>query len=147
MPPAKLLSLLAIAALAALATSCAPSTPQSRIAANPSLYEALPAKHQELASQGRVTKGMSKEAVFLAWGRPARKGEGSRNGRSFERWDYARYRAVHYNRFYGFSGYGWCGRHYGYGWVPAVDFVPYRSGTILFHDSRVDSWERVGPYR
>jgi hypothetical protein len=63
-------------------------------------------------------------------------------------------RPVYRTGFYG--GYGWsrgfygspCGRwgSYGQPWfgvAPQVDYVPYRTASVLFKRGLVDSWERV----
>ena len=50
--------------------SCVPSTPQTRIQQNPQKFEALSAKHRTLVQQGQIARGMSPDAVYLAWGGP-----------------------------------------------------------------------------
>ena len=80
----RLLSALAACAAALLASSCMTATPQIRIDRNYSLYESLSPKHQELVQQGRIAKGMSKSAVYLALGDPSRKVRGYRNDRDFD---------------------------------------------------------------
>jgi outer membrane protein assembly factor BamE (lipoprotein component of BamABCDE complex) len=132
--------------------NCTVSTPQARIDRNPGLFESLPANHQELARQGRLTKGMSKPAVYLALGNPSRKSEGFHDNAPFERWDYTRLQPRYYNNFYASFGYGHygyhnrCGHSYsGYGFSPVVEYIPYRSSTVLFRRGVVDSWERLGP--
>ena len=62
--------------VAGLLASCAPSTPEARIAANPAKYESLSSKHQQLVRQGKIDTGMSPDAVALAWGSPNRRFEG-----------------------------------------------------------------------
>ena len=64
----------------ALFVSCAPSTPETRIAANPAKYESLSAKHRDLVRQGRIDTGMSPDAVSLAWGSPDRRYDGGEDG-------------------------------------------------------------------
>ena len=139
---------LMIAACAGLfLASCAPSTPQTRIQREPDKFEALSPKHRELVQQGQIERGMTPDAVYLAWGAPARTFQGSKNGRTTERWDYAGTRPVYYNNFYGSYGryYGPYGRHgyYGMGWGPEVAYIPYRIGSVWFIDHKVDSWERA----
>lgn len=131
-------------------TSCAPSTPQARIEKNPQAFAALSGKQQELVKQGQIARGMSPEAVTLAWGDPAQSYEGSRNGKAAERWDYTGTLPVYSTDFYyghGFGGYGPYGygpySGYGYGLGPDVAFVPYRIGSVWFTSGKVDSWERV----
>lgn len=125
--------------------NCASSTPTSRIQKNPAIYDALSTKEKNLVSQGRIEKGMSKKAVFLAWGRPSTSINGSRNGVDFQRWIYTSYQPVYTNRFYGGYGYGW-GRYgrpyYGMGYGPEVDYIPERRAFVEFRNERVHNWER-----
>ena len=136
--------LLTLAAASLLATACTPSTPQSRIARNPSLYEKLPAKQQQLVQQGDLAKGMSQEAVFLAWGHPSQRFDGFQNSKPTSRWDYSGAYPVYTNHFYGGYGYGRYGRYgYPYGFGQDVAFIPYRRASVWFVDNVVDSWERT----
>lgn len=145
---------LAAPLVALLFASCAPSTPAARIAAQPALFEKLPARQQDLVRQGRIDKGMGTDAVYLAWGKPSREYEGSENGAATLRWDFngstAVYNTGYYGTFgYGYgSGYGRYGRYgrspyYGIGIAPEVAYVPYRRATVLFREGRVSSWEKV----
>jgi hypothetical protein len=141
------------ASVSALALfSCAPSTPAARIAAQPALFETLPARQQELVSQGRIDKGMGTDAVYLAWGKPSREYEGGENGAATLRWDYNGTTAVYNTGYYGDFGYGHgygrYGRYgripyYGIGVTPEVTYLPYRRATVLFRGGRVSSWEKV----
>ncbi len=141
------MKLVLAASLSALVfVSCAPSTPDARIAAQPAMFERLPARHQSLVRQGQIDKGMTTDAVYLAWGRPSREYDGLENGAPTLRWDYAGSTPVYTNSFYGGWGYGYgpYGR-YGYpyhGFGPEVTYVPYRRASVLFKSGRVTSWER-----
>jgi hypothetical protein len=130
-----------------LFTSCAPSTPLARIQRQPEKFEALSAQHRELVEKGQIDRGMSQDAVFLAWGSPSGVFQGSSNGRSTERWDYAGSRPVFTNTFHGsygrFHGSCWRGGYSGIGWGPEVVYIPYRIGSVWFIDNQVDSWERA----
>jgi hypothetical protein len=132
---------------ALLMAACAPSTPQTRIQQEPQKFEALSSKHRELVQQGQIERGMTPDAVYLAWGPPARTFQGSKNGRFTERWDYAGTRPVYTNNFYGSYGryYGPYRRYgyYGMGWGPEVAYIPYRIGSVWFINNKVDSWERA----
>ena len=144
------LTLLGCSTALLLLANCTIGTPQARIDRNYSLFESLPAKHQALVSQGRIAKGMSKSGVFLALGDPSRKSEGFRNDAMFERWDYARLQPHYYNSFSTYFGYGF-GRHrgnyHGLGFSPTIEYVPYRSASVIFRREVVDSWERLDPQR
>ena len=133
--------------LALVLASCAPSTPDARIAAQPELFEQLPAGQRELVRQGRIDKGMGTDAVYLAWGRPSREYEGSDGDVATLRWDYTGTTPVYSTSYYGSYGYGRFGRYgrapyYGYGIGPEVTYLPYRRATVLFRGGRVSSWER-----
>lgn len=138
----------ALSALFLLA-SCVPSTPQARIEKDPQKFEALDGKQKALVRQGQIARGMTPDAVYLAWGDPSAIFQGSRNGKSSERWDYAGSRPVYAAGFYGGYGYGYgpYGYHghpgYVYGLGPEVAYVPYRIATVWFINNRVDSWEKA----
>jgi hypothetical protein len=130
--------------------SCAPSTPQARIQRHPEKFAALGENHRALVEQGQLARGMSTDAVYLAWGAPAGVFQGSKAGKSTERWDYVGSRPVYSTAFYGGYGYGPYGPYgrygysnFGYGFGPDVAYVPYRIASVWFVNSRVDSWERA----
>ena len=136
---------------AVIFASCAPSTPAARIAAQPAMFESLPARQKDLVRQGQIDKGMGTDAVYLAWGRASRVYEGSEGGDPTLRWDYNATSTIATNSYGNFGPYGW-GYGYGYGWRygrypyyagPDVTYVPYRKATVLFRNGRVDSWEKV----
>ena len=140
------LAVLAVASASLLGISCAPNTPLLRIQQNLSLYESLPGEHKELVHQGRITKGMSKNAVYLALGGPSRKLRGFRDNASFERWDYTRHQPAYYHSFHTYHGYGRYGLHtHGFGFAPTVGYRPYRAATVFFKREKVDSWEQLSP--
>lgn len=149
-----------LSALATFLVSCAANNPQTRIEKNPTRFDSLSGRHQSLASQGRIEEGMSKDAVFIAWGAPSSTGEGQEEGRTFERWNYLGHRPVYHRSFYGGFGYGrgfgrgfggGCGR-FGHGrfgrhggfssFGTQVSFVPYRAAFVDFENDRVKSWQR-----
>ena len=78
----------------ALLAACSP-TPSDRIAKNMPVYQQLPKEQQVKVARGELEKGMSPEAVLLAWGEPEQKMAGWSNGKNTERWIYTR------------SGTGW----------------------------------------
>jgi len=82
----KFFTFLLLAFVAVFGTAC--STVESRIEDNPGLFEALPQGEREFVLQGRITEGMTHNAVFLAWGRPDETVRGSQNGKAFEAWTY-----------------------------------------------------------
>lgn len=136
---------LLLAGLAALTlAACQTANPATRIQANPVIFQSLSAEQQLMVQQGRICKGMTKDAVFLAWGKPAAAPlTGEKNGKRFERWVYTRSRAVPMDTF----GGGWwgCDPWYRYGWGPyggvSVAYVPEEIGSVTFENDRVTEWE------
>lgn len=127
-----------------LCVACQSSTPAARIESNPVLFRALSPEQQLMVQQGRICKGMSKEAVFLAWGNPGTAPlRGEKAGKAYERWVYTRERAVPVDTF----GGGWYGRpwcHHGwyepYGGM-SVMYVPEEAATVTFEADKVTEWE------
>lgn len=130
------------AVVAGLLASCAPSTPEARIAANPAKFASLGARHQELVRQGRIDTGMSPDAVALAWGSPSRRYDGNDGKARTSQWDYAGSRPVYTTSAYGVYRGGYYGR-YGWSVAPEVAYVPYRRATVWFRDDRVTKWEQI----
>ncbi len=142
-----LLLTLSTAALALIAPSCAPATPQTRISKNPELYNKLPASQKTLAEQGQIKRGMSKDAVFIAWGNPAQRITGSKNGKLYEKWIYTHSTPVYSTGFgprIGYGGWGsggWRGGYYGIGVSPRVHYVQRPSGFVNFNQyGKVTDW-------
>lgn len=75
-------------------TSC--STPQTRISDHPDLYQSLSPNDQALVRQGQIRYGMSRSAVWLAWGSPDQKIVGNMSGRPTETWIYIYYATYPY---------------------------------------------------
>jgi hypothetical protein len=140
-----------LAAFSLILAACAPETPATRIQTNPGKYAVLSDHHKDLVRQGQIDRGMSGDAVYLAWGQPSRVYEGAANGTTTTRWDYARLQPIYTSSFYG--GYAW--GHYGYPYgrgrydypyyavAPQVSYVPYHAASVLFKRGKVDSWERI----
>src|SRR5207302_10561937 len=71
-----------------LAALCGCSTVQSRIRERHEVFEKLSARDQGLVTKGEVREGMTKDAVYIAWGKPDEVMEGSKEKRPFELWRY-----------------------------------------------------------
>ena len=128
-----------------LFAACAPETPQTRIAAHPTKFAALPAKHQDLVRHGVIARGMSKDAVVLAWGEPKQTFAGYDRSKRSERWDYDAMRPVYSSTYFGGFGYGSGFYGAGLGLGPEVTYIPHRVASVWFLDERVSSWERLNP--
>jgi hypothetical protein len=134
------------AALSILMASCT-SPIVKRIERNPDIYNSLSARHRDLVQQGRIEEGMTKKAVFLAWGKPDRAAQGSKNGRAYEKWSYAGYEPT-YTTGFGFTGGYWgggCGPwgyDRGFLYEPMMTYVPYEAAKVEFLNGIVTAWSR-----
>jgi hypothetical protein len=135
-------STLGLAAGALILTSC--STPQTRISDHPDLYQSLSRRDQALVSQGQIRTGMSRTAVWLAWGSPDRKIVGNAGGGPTETWLYVYYATYPY--------YGSWDPYFG---APLYDpfyyasfppSIPYPGKVVSFAHGRVVSFQYVAPH-
>ncbi len=81
------ISMLCLLVCAVALTSCI-NPIQARVSAYPGMYEKLKPAEKEAVNSGAVKDGMSKNAVYFAWGAPWRMGLVKRDGKIFERWGY-----------------------------------------------------------
>ena len=142
-------SVLGIATVVLTLTSC--STPQTRISDHPDLYQSLSSRDQALVSQGQIRYGMSRNAVWLAWGSPDSKVIGNMRGHSTETWVYVYYATYPY---YYYPYYGPYGPGFGFFGDPFYDpfyyslispSIPYPNKTVTFSNSRVMSFQYLVP--
>lgn len=130
-------------AIALFLAACAPSTPLTRIEKNHGMFAALPAKHQDLVEQGKIVKGMSQNAVYLALGEPSRKFQSVGNSKFSERWDYVKHEP-HVTTSFGF-GYGFGGHYYdpysSFALGPEIYYTPYLSASVFFRHNKVTAYE------
>jgi hypothetical protein len=143
--PAMIRQFLILSAFALLG-ACAPTTPETRIEASPAKFWKLSDEDQELVRKGEIRRGMSPDAVYYAWGKPAREFVGADEDATTMRWDYAGSTPVYSSGFTGYygGGYGRYGRYYpryGYAYSPQVAYAPYRRASVWFRNNRVDQWE------
>jgi hypothetical protein len=89
-------STLAVATGTLILASC--STPQTRISEHPDFYQSLSHRDQVLVNQGQIRIGMSRTAVWLAWGTTDRKIMGNMGGGPTETWIYTYYASYPYYR-------------------------------------------------
>lgn len=133
---------LSLTTLSAVFVISCGSQQSARIANHKSIYQRLDPQTQKIVESGSIAKGFSKDAVFLAWGQPARKV--SLSGQS-ERWDYVGHEAVQMNTFgnghgssrkVGVSSVG------GFGFGPDIAYIPTRVGSVYFKNNKVENWEK-----
>jgi hypothetical protein len=144
------LRLLICTALSLIISSCI-SARERRITNNPQIYNSLTTSDQLLVQQGRIREGMTKEGVFLAYGRPDSVATGRQKGVSIEKWTFMSTQPVYANTFGMGWGGGWgrgwgggCG-YYGawdpfWGMSPTVVYVPYKAATVTFRGNRVSEF-------
>lgn len=145
---------LGVVASAFILTSC--STTESRISENPQMFQSLSASEQALVTQGRIREGMSKNAVWLAWGTSEQKLSGMTRGRSTETWVYMEYTYAsdpYPWRPYGFGRVGLYHRYGGHRYAfygdpfydPFYSYIPprvaYPAKVVTFQNGRVVSWQ------
>ena len=120
------------------------STIESRIQNNPQLYSALTGPEKKAVSKGLIIKGMSQDAVYLAWGRPSGIIERNSYGKSIEKWRYSSLMPVVnqnflYNDYHYYHHYDHCSPFYH---STNVGYVPYTSAVVEFENQKVTSWEQ-----
>jgi len=129
-------------------TGCA-ATPQARVQKNPEMLGRLSAADQILVMRGTINEGMSRDAVYLAWGSPDSVTTGSDNGRQSETWRYATLQPVYHHGFGLGLGYGG-GFHRGRHFYPGLSmnltpsYVPRTTSVVRFRNGRVVAWEMAG---
>jgi len=116
------------------------STTDSRIAEQPETYNALGPRDQALVTEGKIREGLSKGAVYIAWGAPNQRAEGRSRGRRVETWIYFGTAAGDYYPspfLYGpYAGFG-----YGYGYGGGFGYSHRRRGGLrggYFYDPFYD---------
>jgi hypothetical protein len=123
-------------------TSC--STPQTRISEHPDLYQSLSHRDQALVSQGQIRIGMSRTAVWLAWGTSDRKIMGNMGGGPTETWIYTYYASYPYYPYYApldiYFGAP-LSDPFCYSWFPQN--IPYPGKVVTFAHGRVASFQYV----
>lgn len=116
------------------------STVESRIKDNPAVFNALPAKQQELVRDGKIDEGFSREAVVLAWGRPDAIERGTERGKKLETWTWIATYEVPDSPYYGM---GWVASPYwGYYpmYRPVTHVYTYPIRESIFENGRVVAW-------
>ena len=113
-------------------------TTQDRIAQRPEAYNALSPRDRELVQRGQIREGMSRDAVYIAWGAPNQRGPGRHRGSSTESWIYFSTAAGDYYPPPFAYGYG-----FGYGGFGGSYLHRHRSGRLhrhVYYDPFYDPW-------
>ena len=104
------------------------STPETRISERPDVYRSLSSTDQALVSQGKIREGMSRDAVYIAWGAPNQRAAGRNRGNSVETWIYYNTTTDYHPGGFGYGlGYG------GYGGYVGSAVHRHRGGRLHRH--------------
>ena len=135
-------SALAVATGTLILSSC--STPETRISDHPDLYQSLSHRDQAFVTQGQIRIGMSRTAVWLAWGSPDQKIIGNMGRGPTETWVYIYY-ATYYPPYgpWGYFGDPFYDPFY-YGFFPPS--IPYPSKVVTFARGRVVSYQYLASH-
>jgi hypothetical protein len=130
--------------------SCQTATPQGRSERHPEMVAKLTDRQRVEVTQGKISEGMSRDAVYLAWGRPDDVSRGREEGADYEEWRYLRTQTVNSVSIGMGFGSGW---GYGHGpycrggyahdiMVPmAPDYVTTTAAVVAFRNGRVSRWK------
>ena len=135
--------LLLVSALAAFCLdSCQTVTPATRISQNPVMFRQLTLEQQLLVQQGRICEGMTRDAVYLAWGNPNTPPvTGQQNGVAYEKWVYNVYQPVMVDSLTVgpgcWHGPCWGGASMG----TSTAYVPREAAWVMFQNNVVTAWE------
>lgn len=136
------IQLLVLSLAALYLDSCQMATPTTRINQNPVMFRQLSPEQQLLVQQGRICEGMTKEAVYLAWGNPNTPPvTGQQNGETYEKWVYNVYQPVMVDSLTVGTGC-WHGPCWGGGGVgTSTAYVPREAAWVMFQNNVVTAWE------
>jgi hypothetical protein len=118
------------------------STPQTRISEHPDLYQTLSHRDQALVSQGQIRIGMSRTAVWLAWGSPDRKIVGNMGRGPRETWIYIYYATYPYYPPY--EPWAPWDEPFYYSYIPPS--IPYPGKVATFANGRVVSFHYLAAH-
>jgi len=129
------------------------TTVETRIQERPEAFRQMSPRDQALVQQGKIREGMSRDAVYIAWGPPSERAPGRNRGQIVETWIYyATSAGDYYGPFqYGYPyghgvGYGFYGGrrgrlHRGYYYDPFYDPFFYNRANIIRYPERIVSFQ------
>jgi len=129
-------------------TGCTTTTATDRrIEKNPAMYGKLSGDDKLLVQKSQIREGMTKDAVYLAWGPADRVRSGRDRGQTVETWIYDGFGGPHTTLSVGYGyGYGYGGPFwpYGYGFYGPPAYYPIADGPmaeVKFQNGRVIAWQ------
>lgn len=134
-------SLLSFSSL--LLASCAIDGTQGRIEKNPTMYSGLSEADKQRVNSKKIAQGMSKDAVYLAFGAPSRSSKGAKGRSNYERWYYTSLTPNYVGGYYpGYGHYGPRGYYgYGSGFSAFPDYTEELEAIVEFRNNKVYGWE------
>jgi hypothetical protein len=129
---------------ALILSSC--STPQTRISEHPDLYQTLSPGDQALVSEGQIRTGMSRTAVWLAWGSPDRKIVGNMGAGKSETWAYIYYLTYPYPCYGPWDPYFGAPLYYPFYDSDLPPSIPYPGKIVTFAKGRVVAFQYVASH-
>jgi hypothetical protein len=142
---------LTLALLSVLGLANCASTPATRAEKRPAAFQSIPQSQKASVLAGDITEGMSRDAVWIAWGPAGSISQASEDGKSYEIWRYTGLRPVYRTHIgMGYAtyphGYG-RNRHYHtdpfYNFDYGPDYIPFTEAVVKFRDGKVKAWERL----
>ena len=133
MKPRLVVSASALVVVAGVFILASCSTPQARISDRPAIYQSLAPGDQALVSQGRIRAGMSRDAVWLAWGSPDRRIISNVRGRATETWVYTSFMTYPYYPY----GYPFNDLYDPFYYADVAPAIPYPCRLVTFRYGRV----------
>ena len=128
---------LALAVLAGTILLVGCATTGGRISRNPQMFQSLSTTDQALVSQGQIRRGMTMDAVWLAWGTPDQKIPADWRGRPGETWIYLDYATPpSYGGPYYYGPFDWS-------YIPPRFVHPTKG--VTFSNRRVVYFQYLGP--
>ncbi len=123
--------------------ACQTVSPADRIGQNPAMFSMLSPEQRALVQQGRICEGMTKDAVYLAWGNPDTPPVvGQENGASYEKWIYMEYLPVTVDTVGITAGCVYHGPwHGGSGVTTSTAMISAERAWVMFQNNIVTAWE------
>jgi len=138
----KTFTLLLLAACAFAFGGCARSTVESRKQERYAAYAGLPDDSRALVDQGKIKIGMTPDAAYIAWGKPAEILEGETPDGRITTWVYhgayfEEYRYWSYQTVYHRDGYTYPTPYLQHDYLPRS----YVKAEVRFKDGAVSEWQ------
>jgi hypothetical protein len=127
-----------------LLCGCATSTIQSRKQERRAVFASLPPEFQQAVDQGELKVGMTPDAVYIAWGKPAQVFTGQSTEGPTTTWIFTGVQVVQYSYWAYTQNYA----PY-YATTPTIQYGygprQYLRAEVVFVEGRLKSWRKLDP--